>query len=657
MTGSVGWRRVIIATAVGMLAFGTVPNAHAETNSASFVSQDVPATVRPGATFRVRLTVRNEGTTTWRGVHDAFPHYVLGSADPMDNTTWGGNRVDLTIGAEVPPGSVYPFEFDVAAPSMPGHYVFRWRMLQETIEWFGQPSARIMIAVEEGPQIDDAQIESSSVPSSLSAGQRTIAFFTFRNTGTTTWTNDASSWQDYRLRSESPTDNMQWGFNRVDMPLGTSVLPGQTFTFGVPIDAPLVPGAYVFQVRLIKEGVAPFGDFSAPVQITVREALVTNCLEASPFDDLPDTAAIQACLDSLQVVELSPGRPGYVIDGAGLKMRYAGRTLTSSQPPSKVTLRAAPDLPRWNRLLLTGPDGPDRVDDITIAYVIFDGRSGAGRQYDSFECGRLAEDAWLGSGGNIVLKGARLRFEHNESVRAVCGSGLEVELWPGSTVAHNYIALNGRGWDELRASYSDLASRFPWADGMTVWGCAGSRISDNTFVDNTDIDLVFGATRYCDVTRNVIRHETRYAFAGLMIENDFFNDQGLPPGDHSGSHFTDNWITSSRTNGMGIGLLVGARPWFPERPVYDAGTVTGNTVSGAKINLVVDTIRAGTITGNTMASPRAGTIPFFDCTLSANYVVGRYEEVRSWPVTLQPEWLNYNIAGGQCEANPFVNTP
>jgi len=48
-----------------------------------------------------------------------------------------------------------------------------------------------------------------------------------KNTGTTSWTAADS----YRLGSQNPQDNWNWGINRVYLPAGETIAPGQSKTF------------------------------------------------------------------------------------------------------------------------------------------------------------------------------------------------------------------------------------------------------------------------------------------------------------------------------------------------------------------------------------------------------------------------------------------
>jgi len=93
----------------------------------------VPTSVTAGGTFTAQATVKNSGTKTWNS--DSSPHR-LGSANNLDNWTWGLNRVGLPV-STVAPGAQTTFNISATAPSTPGTYSFSWRMVEDAVEWFG----------------------------------------------------------------------------------------------------------------------------------------------------------------------------------------------------------------------------------------------------------------------------------------------------------------------------------------------------------------------------------------------------------------------------------------------------------------------------------------------------------------------------------------
>jgi hypothetical protein len=120
----------------------------------AFVSQSVPASMTPGQSYPVSVTMTNTGNVTW----SAGALYRLGAQNPQDNATWGLSRVELPHA--VAPGASVTFNFNVTAPTSVGTYNFQWRMVQDFVEWFGDYSANV--AAKDG--VNNAAFVSQSVP-------------------------------------------------------------------------------------------------------------------------------------------------------------------------------------------------------------------------------------------------------------------------------------------------------------------------------------------------------------------------------------------------------------------------------------------------------------------------------------------------------------
>jgi hypothetical protein len=116
---------------------------------AQFVSQTVPRLMVPGARYAVTLTFKNTGAD-WSPIGPSCNAYRLGAENPRDNHTWGHSRIELPT--SVASGENVTLKFFVRAPTAPGVYDFQWRMLQECVTWFGQPSTNTPIVVKDfGP--------------------------------------------------------------------------------------------------------------------------------------------------------------------------------------------------------------------------------------------------------------------------------------------------------------------------------------------------------------------------------------------------------------------------------------------------------------------------------------------------------------------------
>ena len=109
-------------------------------NDAAFVSQSVPTTMEAGRPYLVSLTLQNTGTTTW-SLEDM---YCLGAESPLNNMLWGGRA---WLWTPVAPGETGTFTFLIFTPASAGTYPFQWRMVQETIEWFGEFTPAVNVTV------------------------------------------------------------------------------------------------------------------------------------------------------------------------------------------------------------------------------------------------------------------------------------------------------------------------------------------------------------------------------------------------------------------------------------------------------------------------------------------------------------------------------
>ncbi len=223
--------------------------------NSQFVSQNPPTSVSPGQQFNVTFSWLNNGSQTWNG----SAGFRLRSQNPADNTTWGGNQVNLTGSWAV--GQTMSVIVTFTAPSTPGTYNFQWQTYQDGVGFFGQPSTNVSIQVGGGGGTDNAAFVTQSVSSSMTAGQIYGVSVTMQNNGTTTWAAGT-----YQLGSQNPQDNTTWGLNRVS--LASSVAPGGSATFTFNVTAPGTAGTYNFQWRMVN-GSTFFGASSTNVAVSV----------------------------------------------------------------------------------------------------------------------------------------------------------------------------------------------------------------------------------------------------------------------------------------------------------------------------------------------------------------------------------------------------
>ena len=243
----------------GVVRFGeTTPNLVlrvAQPHRAAFVSQSVPASLAPGESAPVQIILRNVGTNTWR----PGALFRLADFNLANPGLWGVTNVPLR--RAVAPGENAVFTFSIVAPTNTGNFNFRWRMQQDSLPHFGEPTPWRSIRVSGTG--DDSQFVSQNVPSFVPANSPLTATLRLRNTGTNTWTSAAG----YSLVSVNPVANQNWGTNRIA--LRAPVPPGATADFALNLSSPDVPNVYQFQWQLQRDATGRFGQPSLARGISV----------------------------------------------------------------------------------------------------------------------------------------------------------------------------------------------------------------------------------------------------------------------------------------------------------------------------------------------------------------------------------------------------
>lgn len=102
-------------------------------------------------------------------------------------------------------------------------------------------------------------------PASMKPGDKANVSITMKNTGANTW--DGT----YRLGSQNPQDNNNWGTTRAYI---TGTVPyNSSYTFSFSVTAPSTLGAYNFQWKMLQEMVAWFGDYTPNCAVNVVRIL------------------------------------------------------------------------------------------------------------------------------------------------------------------------------------------------------------------------------------------------------------------------------------------------------------------------------------------------------------------------------------------------
>jgi hypothetical protein len=325
-----------------------------------------------------------------------------------------------------------------------------------------------------------------------------------------------------------------------------------------------------------------------------------NCAE--PIPSGATAADIQWCLNEGGTVVLQDGGV-YDIDTT-LEIVASGTVLRGeTDGDNRPTLRGTPNL-HGHILVADDNWGMTPRDDYSLDSVVFDGNRFDRLSQSDNEC------SWNRELGNVVLTGRNWTVTHVVSMNAICKSGMELR-GQGFEITGSTFANNGRDMWEADGR---------WSDGLTVWNCDGGHIHHNTFIDNTDVNLIVGGGLGCVVEDNVITNVSKHAFAGINVGT--FG----PDANHSGSIYRNNTILSA-PNEMAFGLMVGDEPWWnpwsPYMSTVNAGDIYGNTISGAVVNLAIDGIGDGSIHDNNPYAP-GGWAAFFCNGVSANVTAHSY---------------------------------
>lgn len=227
-------------------------------NNAQSTAHSAPTQMVAGRSHNVVVTMYNSGESTWTRAKQ----YTLMPLNPPGNEVWGFNRVPLPVD-NIAPGQSVTFNFPVTAPSTAGSYTMQWGMQREGCGSFGLSTS--LLSVNVAAPYNNAEVVKVAVPARMQTKTGYDVSVTMRNTGTTTWAPGSS----YKLGSLNWQDNLIWGLNRVAV--GTSVAPGQEYTFTFRVTAP-VPDDYDMQWRMVQEGVDWFGKTTSSA-ITVTEDL------------------------------------------------------------------------------------------------------------------------------------------------------------------------------------------------------------------------------------------------------------------------------------------------------------------------------------------------------------------------------------------------
>jgi parallel beta-helix repeat protein len=237
------------------------------TNDAQVTGNTIPSAMVGGQSYPVTLTMMNTGTMTW----NEASMIRLGNAN-ADAYTFklpdvGGYRVSLPAGTSVAPGESYTFSWTVTAPTTVGTYTPTYQMVWDGHQWFGQKASQTLVVTV--PAVN-ALVVSISIPSTMVGGQSYPVTVTMKNIGTMTW-NEASMIRLGNANADAYTFKLpDVGGYRVSLPAGTSVPPGESYTFSWTVTAPTTVGTYTPTYQMVWDGHQWFGAQASQTVVVLR---------------------------------------------------------------------------------------------------------------------------------------------------------------------------------------------------------------------------------------------------------------------------------------------------------------------------------------------------------------------------------------------------
>ncbi|MGB9619833.1 MAG: N-acetylmuramoyl-L-alanine amidase, partial [Armatimonadota bacterium] len=193
--------------------------------AATYHAQSYPSTMTAGETAVAWVEYVNNGTGTW-----THGNTRLGTSSPQDRSSpfynpanWiGPNRPTDVDQSSVTQGQIGRFTFILKAPSTPGVYVERYRLVQEGVTWFGDEIAWTIT-------VNPARGNITGTVRNAANGQPISGAAVSISGGPSTSTNSSGIYTFSDVEAGNYTLNASAsGFNPVSAPV--TVNPGQTTT-------------------------------------------------------------------------------------------------------------------------------------------------------------------------------------------------------------------------------------------------------------------------------------------------------------------------------------------------------------------------------------------------------------------------------------------
>jgi hypothetical protein len=112
---------------------------------------DLPASIRGGQKYVVRVTLKNESPVTWPGRQPAWQYQITVGDRWLNEKGATLNELDgrVALDDDLPPGGVAVLSLQLTAPPVAGNYILQFDAIQEGVAWFSDKgSAALNLSIK-----------------------------------------------------------------------------------------------------------------------------------------------------------------------------------------------------------------------------------------------------------------------------------------------------------------------------------------------------------------------------------------------------------------------------------------------------------------------------------------------------------------------------
>jgi len=338
-----------------------------------------------------------------------------------------------------------------------------------------------------------------------------------------------------------------------------------------------------------------------PTETPAPELISVDSCGANPWDDQPDSDAIQQCVNKAQTGDTvlftsgvsQPDYQGYLIDKTIFLVMNSVKSdllFTATDPDDRALLQATDDLKGYVVNLVARSSVPNygKVDNVTVSHLQIDGNRENRKCFGSDEIPNGKDDSWgswlwqecshgLCDPGTLSMCGASdlsdidQNFEGNPDawstglvvddvhiLNTECASALPF-CAANSTIKNSLIDTAGdKVLNPFCQSTDPDEPGGDWADGITFEG-PNNTIINNTVIDASDVGIVFFGGKDTVISNNtVVASEGNHGmFAAIAI-----HPWGW--GDVSGLKIINNTVLNEASlscGGIHAGINIGTHMW------------------------------------------------------------------------------------------------